>query len=167
MKLTRVLFLLVAGALLGSCSSKEKKAENDSLQEIVSMVDAVDSAQHAQTAAQESTEEAQMESDKQLIVKVYETFVFGYSEADPSPYFTPRALQLLRNAYDYDCEDGNCYAYWILRTGAQDGDGQSNIISIDLVTPNVYAVKYVDMGQQGETRIVTLDGKIDDFHRVN
>lgn len=167
MKAIGVISLIALAGMIASCGSKEKKAENDSLQEIVSMVDAVDSAQTADAAAEAESPEAQSGADKKMIVNVYETYVFGYSDADPAPYFTERALKKLRDAYDYDCETGNCYGYWELRTGAQDGDGASQVLGIDNVAPNVYVVKYTDMGLNGQTRIETLGGKIDDFQRIN
>lgn len=103
-----------------------------------------------------------------LIKSVYEQFVFGDSNDDPSWYFTSHGLKMLRDVYDYDCPEGDCYGYWKLRTGYQDGypDGKSGVISIEPDGDNWYLVSYKDMGLSGQTRIKTVDGKIDDFKRV-
>lgn len=87
-------------------------------------------------------------------------------------FFTKKGKQKLLDAYDYDmeCEFGDCYGIWTLRTMAQDGDGESKIIEILPVGNGKYTVKYLDMGFLGETMVtfVSENGKmkIDDFRNI-
>ena len=110
------------------------------------------------------------QDNSNLIKTVYAKFVFAdvYPEnAHPERYFTASALKKLKDNYDYDCEDNNCYAYYALRTGEQDykpgTTGESEITDIESIGDNWYVVKYSDMGWSGMTRIKIIDGKIDDF----
>lgn len=115
-------------------------------------------------------------SNKDLITKVYNTFVFAIDMdnnalAHPEKYFTARALKKLSDAYDFDCYDEPCYAYNALRTMQQDSkpgtDEASKIISIIKGKYGWYTVSYKDMGWPGKTLIRIVDGKIDDFRRVS
>ena len=109
-----------------------------------------------------------------LIKTVYAKFVFAI-DADPEVYvhpecyFTANALKKLKDSYDFDCEDNNCYAFYELRTQEQDSKpgttGESDISDIESIGDNWYVVKYSDMGWSGMTRIKIVDGKIDDFAR--
>lgn len=109
-----------------------------------------------------------------LIKTVYTNFVFAIDEdsdvyAHPERYFTENALKKLKDSYEFDCEDNNCYAFYELRTEAQDSKegttGESVITDIESIDDNWYVVKYTDMGWPGMTRIKIVDGKIDDFTR--
>lgn len=109
-----------------------------------------------------------------LIKTVYSNFVFAIDAdpevyAQPERYFTANALKKLRDSYEFDCEDNNCYAFYELRTQEQDSKpgttGESGIINIESMGDDWYAVKYSDMGWPGMTRIKIVDGKIDDFKR--
>lgn len=88
---------------------------------------------------------------------------------NPERYFTATALNKLKKSYDFDCETGDCYAYYELRTQEQDvkpgTSGESEITGIKSVGDGWYVVKYTDMGWPGMTRIKIVDGKIDDFTR--
>lgn len=108
-----------------------------------------------------------------LIKIVYGKFVFDNgadtAAAHPEEYFTANALKKLKDSYEFDCESGNCYAYYELRTQEQDEKpgttGESEITNIEIIGDNWYVVKYSDMGWSGMTRIKIVDGKIDDFTR--
>ena len=109
-----------------------------------------------------------------LIKTVYSNFVFtidATSEvyAHPERYFSANALKKLKDSYDFDCEDNNCYAFYELRTQEQDSKpgttGESEIINIENIGDDWYVVKYSDMGWTGMTRIKIVDGRIDDFKR--
>lgn len=109
-----------------------------------------------------------------LIKTVYEKFVFAIDAnsevfAHPEQYFTAYALRKLKDSYEFDCENGDCYAYYELRTQQQDSkpytNGESHIICIESEGDYWYIVKYSDMGWSGKTRIKITDGKIDDFER--
>lgn len=112
--------------------------------------------------------------DIDLIKSVYNIFVFAI-DADndniqhPEKFFTAHALNKLRKDYEFDCEDEPCYAYYALRTGAQDSkpgsDGESTISHIEPAEDGWYIVSYLDMGWPGKIRIKMADGKIDDYER--
>ncbi len=110
----------------------------------------------------------------EVINTVYEKFVFGIDsnggDLTPETYFTANALKKLQEDYDFDCEDGPCYAYYALRTEMQDSnpesDGASRIYSVEPVGDGWYTVSYSDMGWPGKTRIKIVDGKIDDYQRL-
>ena len=71
---------------------------------------------------------------------------------------------------EFDCPEGPCYAFYELRTEAQDSrpdsDEVSVIHSIELAHDGWYAVEYSDMGWPGKTLIRIVDGKIDDYKRI-
>ena len=109
-----------------------------------------------------------------LIKTVYGKFVFAIDAdpevyAHPERYFTASALKKLKDSYEFDCEDNNCYAFYELRTIEQDSKpgttGESDIADIVSIGDNWYVVRYSDMGWSGMTRIKIVDGKIDDFTR--
>lgn len=112
--------------------------------------------------------------DIDLIKSVYDIFVFAI-DADgddirhPEKFFTVHALKKLQEYYKFDCDDGTCYAYYALRTDAQDSkpgsDEESTVIDIEPVGDGWYIVSYLDMGWTGKTRIKVTDGKIDDYER--
>ena len=111
---------------------------------------------------------------KDLINTVYDKFVFAI-DADPEiydhpeKYFTANALDKLSSSYEFDCESGDCYAYYELRTREQDTkpgtDGESHILKIEQLDEDWYVVSYADMGWSGMTRIKIDNGKIDDYQR--
>lgn len=112
-------------------------------------------------------------ADSELIIAAYDKFVFAADYGDtvkPEDYFTANALRKLQDAYEYDCESGTCYAFWALRTGAQDSkpgtDEVSQITTIDPAADGWYIVSYTDMGWPGKTLIKMTDGKIDDYESV-
>ena len=108
----------------------------------------------------------------ELLNTVYNNFVFrvGSDGINPEEYFTPKAMKKLRDAYGFDRENGSHYAYYELRTGAQDSrpgaDGMSVIYSINPDGNGWYVVSYSDMGWPGKTRVRIVDGKIDEFERL-
>ncbi|MDE7443446.1 MAG: hypothetical protein K2M65_04725 [Muribaculaceae bacterium] len=107
-----------------------------------------------------------------MIKTVYTKFVFAIESVntDPEIYFTNNALKKLQNDYKYDFDKGACYAYYALRTMNQDSnpnsDGVSQIYGIEPIDEGWYIVTYVDMGWIGKTRIRIIDGKIDDYERL-
>ena len=110
---------------------------------------------------------------KQSITHFYNSFVLGgYGASSVKKFGTPRFLAKLKSAYteEYDCDDGECYATFALRTAAQDGNGASKVVSITPRSGGWYRVQYRDMGFKGTTdvKLVERNGKIlfDDYKRV-
>lgn len=133
----------------------------------------------AEVAAVQSTETdkalAESSRDIDVINTVYDKFVFaidcsGDELNNPEKYFTANALKKLQEDYTFDCDDGACYAYYALRTHAQDSktgsDGASHIYNIEPLGDGWYIVSYSDMGWPGQTRIRIADGKIDNYERM-
>lgn len=108
------------------------------------------------------------------LTRLYNDYVFG-KRTDQfgqvvDDLFTMKGKQKLLDTYDYDCETGDCYGIWALRTMAQDGDGESKIIDIIPIGDSKYTIKYLDMGTVGETMVTFAEEngkmKIDDFQTV-
>ncbi len=111
---------------------------------------------------------------KELINCVYDKFVFAIDTEEnnePEDYFTTNALKKLQQDYDFDCEYGPCYAYYSLRTRAQDSksgsEDVSQICKIEYIGDGWYDVSYIDMGWSGMTRVKVVDGKIDDYEQCD
>ncbi|MDE5877983.1 MAG: hypothetical protein K2H47_10875 [Muribaculaceae bacterium] len=130
---------------------------------------------NADRATESMTEKTSVDNtgDKELITAVYDKFVFAIDSDGintPEEYFTANALKKLQEDYEFDCEDGPCYAYYALRTEAQDSkpgtEDVSQICSIEPAENGWYIVSYSDMGWNGKTRIKIVDGKIDTYERL-
>lgn len=109
-------------------------------------------------------------ADNKVINDIYDKFVFSIDadgDDNPEDYFTTNALKKLQQDYDFDCENGPCYAYYGLRTGEQDSnpdsENVSQICNIESIGDGWYVVSYLDMGWSGMTRVKMVDGKIDDY----
>ncbi|MDE6513887.1 MAG: hypothetical protein K2L05_06860 [Muribaculaceae bacterium] len=70
-----------------------------------------------------------------------------------SEHCTPELLKQLSDAYDMD---GEGYAIWLLRSGAQDGDGESKVVSTTFIAPNTVEIEFSDMGFQCK-RMLTFE----------
>ncbi len=132
-------------------------------------------AADSDNTATEATQEvaAAGMADTTLVRTVYDTFVFAIDSdgsANPADYFTPKALKALEEAYEYDCEEGGCYAFYELRTSNQDSkpgtEGESFVDVIQDLGGGWYAVMYSDMGWEGVTLVKIADGKIDEYQRM-
>ena len=87
--------------------------------------------------------------------------MFGTSS--PKKYCTAQCLKKLAAANEYD--DGG-YAVWKFRTEVQDGDGPSKVTDVKPEDDGWYIVSYRDMGVKGATKVLVVDGKIDNYKRV-
>lgn len=114
-------------------------------------------------------QEAQLALDEETEKKIralYDNYIFGGREfdADADKFCTPKMLKKLAAAYDYE---GGGYAVWELRTGAQDGDGGSQVNDVTPLGDGWYEVDFLDMGMHGKKKIkaVKQNGKIlfDDY----
>lgn len=150
--------LLFAGCVSCGASADKKKPEAADVEQISEVYD----------TPSDSSENIN------LITTVYNRLVFAIdSDGDiaPETYFTANALKKLQEDYEYDCDEGPCYAYYALRTEAQDSnpesDEESQIINIEPDGDDWYVVSYSDMGWSGKTRVKIVDGKIDDYQRLS
>lgn len=66
---------------------------------------------------------------------------------------TQSCLDYLQSQYDYDCDEGPCYAVWMFRTQHQDGDGESRIVSVTPIDSEWFEYRFLDMGHEGVNRI--------------
>lgn len=112
------------------------------------------------------------ESAKSAISNFYKNYVFGRKDlAENTKLGTKKFLKKLQDAYEYDCEQGPCYAAYALRTGFQDGNGSSKVVSISPKGKGWYRVEYRDMGHKGVTdvKVVEANGavKLDDFKSIS
>jgi hypothetical protein len=179
MKVFKIALSSVMIFALASCSSSKDGDQQDSAAVDTQTVDnqqdsagvnaAVDTLQaaaqdEAQAAAEEVVDHA---ANTKIIKTVYDKFVFGTAESGEKNYFTANALKKLAQAYEYDCEGGNCYAFNELRSAAEDGPSDiQKVLSIDPAEDGWYVVSYNDMGNKGKTKVKVVDGKIDDYKRV-
>lgn len=160
MKFIKLIFAFTLAYAMCSCGSKTASAnETERVEENTSVA---------------SNSDIDLQEHSYLIKSVYAKFVFANDAdpevyANPERYFTTNALKKLKDRYEFDCEDNNCYAFYELRTQEQDSKpgttGESEITDIESVGDNWYLVKYADMGWSGMTRIKIVNGKIDDFSR--
>ncbi|MBD5192539.1 MAG: hypothetical protein HDS88_06565 [Bacteroidales bacterium] len=109
-------------------------------------------------------------SDVEMIEIVYKLLALPRDDKNVKEYFTSNGLQRLREDYDYDCPEGDCYALWSLTNGAQD-DAYENcppnrVIGINPDKKGGYTVIYFESGYFGATHIKVNDGKIDDYYSV-
>ena len=104
------------------------------------------------------------EQDVQLIKKWYD-YVFGVKDISDNIFDKFLSTDTKKRLWteDYD----GCYEYWRFRTTAQDYDPKvgdvSKIESITEKGDGWYEVKYLDMGNKGETKIKIGNNKIIDF----
>lgn len=115
---------------------------------------------------------------KVLITNFFRTYVLtevgdnhDLDNTNASNWGTNKFLKKLKQAYEYDCENNDCYAVYALRTGAQDGSGSSGVISVTPRSNGWYRVNYRDMGWKGVTdvKVVSVNGipKLDDYKFVS
>lgn len=159
MKYLRLIFAIALTCAMCSCGAKSTSTNE---------------VDHEGTEVAQSDSIIKTQDYSDLIKTVYEKFVFANdadtkASAQPGEYFTTNALKKLKDRYEFDCESGDCYAYYEMRTQEQDDKpgttGESEITEINSVGDDWYVVKYTDMGWPGMTRIKIVDGKIDDFTR--
>lgn len=104
----------------------------------------------------------------------YNDYVFGNKDFSniARTTCTPRLLQQLKDAYEYECESRDCYAMWLFRSGNQ--DGVSDECGVKEVTDEGggwFKVSYIDMGIEGATyiRFIPYEGHelMDEIRRAN
>lgn len=79
----------------------------------------------------------------------YNDYVFGNKDFSKiaNKVCTPRLLQYLKDAYEYECEDGECYAMWLFRSGNQDGTSdECRVVNVKDEGDGWVGVFFIDMG---------------------
>ena len=86
---------------------------------------------------------------------LYTDYIFGSGDFSliARKVCSPELLKQLRDEYEYDCEDNECYAVWLFRTNSQDGTNVTELKSIERTEADWYKVNYIDMGHEGTTYI--------------
>lgn len=98
----------------------------------------------------------------EAMIKEFYKYVFGEKEMDDDILDTYLSSVLKKSLWteDYD----GCYEYWRFRTTAQDFNPETGDVSkINEVKSDGdgwYTVKYLDMGNEGQTRVKVANGKI-------
>jgi hypothetical protein len=110
------------------------------------------------------------EESKSAISNFYTQYVFGDKFLEKnSKLGTKGFLKKLQDYYEYDCEDV-CYATYTLRTTAQDGNEESQIVDISPKGNGWYRVEYQDMGWKGITDVKVIEAngvvKLEDFKSI-
>lgn len=94
---------------------------------------------------------------ERFIRHFYTNCIFGNAACGPilEKCCTQRLLRKLRADYGYD---GEGYAVWLFRTGAQDGpDDVSEIREVASLGDGRYRVDFVDMGTEGRRIVKIVD----------
>lgn len=100
-----------------------------------------------------------------FIERFYADCVFGEHE-DPHSVTERSCTEKLRKRLraTYAAEyDGEGYAIWLFRSGAQDGPSdESRVTSVIRLGKGLYRVEFIDMGIEGSRtlKLVTRDGKL-------
>lgn len=109
-------------------------------------------------------QEEKLKKDPCLFIEYfYNNYVFGSKnfEEIAESVCSRDFLQYLKDEFEYDCPDGDCYAIWLFRSGAQDGidNGKgSHVINVRQMDPTLFEVTYYDMGYKYST-VVVYNGK--------
>lgn len=125
-----------------------------------------------QSSAKATTEQREQLA-AQFITNMYNNYL--YDDYDfLKAHCTQSMLQVLAENFDYDCDDGDCYAGWMFRTDTQDSasdDEHPNaVVAVKSVGDGWYEYEFYDGGFRGVTRLKLLfDGDtimIDDLEKV-
>lgn len=106
-----------------------------------------------------------MSNINSFIESFYNEYIFGSNNFNDiaKNTCTPKLLKYLKESYDYECDGGECYAFWLFRSGAQDGiNDLSKVINVEVVGNGWYKITYFDMGYKYATKvkIVNINGTI-------
>lgn len=138
----KLLFILAITAV--SCSDKQPQV------------------QVQETEATPSTETFSEDIEAKAIEKIqtfYEKYIFGRQEATDSviaQYCTKALAQKLKDDYNNEFSEGDGYAIWEFRSGAQDGEDIQEVEKIEPLGESKYLVHYNDMGNKGTLTISTV-----------
>lgn len=151
---------LIASTFIVSCSKTSKAVDSVASEQpdTVAVEDTV-------TPVDSTAVQAKFVDGKALLQNLYANYVFGHkSFAKVSKTMcSPQLLTYLKDNYDYDCDDGACYALWLFRTNSQDGPSNvSKVKDITYTEDGWFEVSYLDMGVKGCTslQLEEVDGKL-------
>lgn len=139
---------LIAAAAMTMMACSSNKTDNGTTEEVQP-----DSAAVEQPAEQISDEVLLTG----LATEIYNR-ILNYTDATPafiSEQCTPEFLKKLSDAYDMD---GEGYAIWLMRSGAQDGDGESRVDAATFIAPDAVDIEFSDMGAYCR-RILTFENR--------
>ena len=156
------LLIIATAVAVVSCGNKQQSQRHQDNNSFVTTTDSVATEQSADNQANTNSKAIEK------IQEFYQKYVFGREEMTREvayKYCTKSLAKKLADDYDYD---GDGYAVWDFRSGAQDGDSDvQEVISIEELTENTYKVTYNDMGHKGVC-IISVIPKGDDilFHEI-
>ena len=98
----------------------------------------------------------------QFIKDFYTNYVFGTKNYIPAvkKHCTAKLQKQLKENYEYD---GEGYAIWDFRTGAQDGPSDvCKVTSVAVLANGFYKINFIDMGIKGNRtlKIVNINGTL-------
>lgn len=114
----------------------------------------------------QNNDDSYQKNVKEFFVYFYDRYVFS-GEGDFSEIvnqFSDKIVNRLKNEFDYD--DGNGYAVWLFRTGAQDGpdnsENASKVYKVTFENDNWCTVYFSDMGYDDTCRfkVEIKNGKV-------
>lgn len=114
------------------------------------------------TVTESSAETFSEDIEAKAIEKIqtfYEKYIFGRQEATDSviaQYCTKALAQKLKDDYNNEFSEGDGYAIWEFRSGAQDGEDIQEVEKIEPLGESKYLVHYNDMGNKGVLTISTV-----------
>lgn len=129
-----------------------------------------ESFKYTEISEEEVNVENNTEHEETIIRELYSIVLADFMDAPSESkikafekkYMSSAMIRKLKTANPYDDES---VFYADLRTELQDGDGDSKLLSITPLSGGWYKVKYLDMGERGETDIKIENDKITDYRK--
>lgn len=132
--------------------AKQEQAMKDSIAKAVQ--DSVKAEQQADSIAQAKADSIQNVKDIINFITDMYNYEKYYDYDFLKQHCSKSLLKKLRDAYDYVCDDGDCYAGWLFRSGA--GEGPSNlhkIISVKSLGEGWFRYDFYDMGIKAANKV--------------
>ena len=166
---TNIIIVIVLAVLptLFSCNSTStKKIVEDADSTFNSSDSYVDSIARADSMAVADS----IAKDNAIIEFITDMYNNGKYNDDEflETHCSSKMLNILTEAFEYDCEGGDCYAGWIFRSMNQDGPNErTEIISVKPLGEHWYKYDFYDMGNRADNtiKVIKENGKfiIDDI----
>lgn len=143
---------IITATLLLSCNNAQNtknEAQTDSVPPVIEQNVEKIASDSLKTTADVDDTKALQDEHIAFIKQLYDDFFLAPSDKswdDLMPYYrkhcSKQIIDAVQDNYDYDCESGDCYAWWIFRDESQDGGPVKLTITHD--HDNWYNAKYVD-----------------------